>query len=65
VNTGFLAIVRYLERVLHHPLRRALYPFDGSTDRKRLVLERLHATIDEHMRPLEPSIPTWIPGNWP
>lgn len=29
-------------------------------------LERvLHETIEDDMRPLEPSIPPWIPGHWP
>ena len=65
IDTGFPTIQRFLERVLHHPLHRARYPFDGTSDRKREALERLHETIDDLLRPLEPSIPTWIPGNWP
>ncbi len=65
VDTGLPAIQRFLERVLHHTLRRARYPFEGTADQKRLALERLHLTIEDDMRPLEPSIPTWIPGHWP
>ncbi len=64
IDTGFPAIQRFLEQVLHHPLHRARYPFDGTSDSKRAVLERLHTTIEEHTHPLEPSIPTWISGNW-
>jgi len=60
VDTGFPAIQSFLERVLQHALRRAGYDFDASPDRKRPMLERLHETLDEHMRPLELSIPTWI-----
>ncbi len=60
VDTGFPSIQSFLERVLQHALRRAGYDFDASSDRKRLVLERLHETLDEHMRPLELSIPRWI-----
>ena len=51
-----------LERALLNPLRRAGYPFNGSMYDKRQALARLHLTIDEHLRPLEPSIPAWIHG---
>jgi len=60
VDSGFPAIQSFLERVLQHALRRAGYDFQASPDRKRALLERLHETLDEHMRPLELSIPTWI-----
>jgi len=52
----------FLEGALLNPLRRAGYPFGGSVYEKRQVLAQLHATIDEHLRPLEPSIPRWIHG---
>ena len=52
----------FLERALLNPLRRADYPFDGSAYDKRQALARLHATIQEHLRPPEPSIPRWIHG---
>jgi hypothetical protein len=52
----------FLERALLNPLRRAGYPFDGSSYDKRQVLARLHATIDEHLCPPEPSIPLWLHG---
>lgn len=55
----------FLERVLINPLRRASYPFDGSQYDKHRALARLHTTIDEHLRPLEPSIPRWIHGLGP
>jgi hypothetical protein len=51
-----------LERALLNPLRRAGYPFDGTPYDKRQALGRLHLTIDEHLRPPEPSIPRWIHG---
>jgi hypothetical protein len=54
-----------LERVLLNPLRRAGYPFDGTNYEKRQALTRLHKTIDEHLRPPEPSIPRWIHGIGP
>ena len=55
-------IQSFLERALLNPLRRAGYPFDGARYDKRQALEALHTTIDEHLRPLEPSIPRWIHG---
>jgi hypothetical protein len=55
----------FLERALLNPLRRAGYPFDGAPYDKRRALAGLHATIDEHLRPLEPTIPRWIHGVGP
>jgi len=55
----------FLERALLNPLRRAGYPFHGTTYDKRQVLAGLHATIEEHLRPLEPSIPGWLHGVGP
>ena len=55
-------LLSFLERALLNPLRRAGYPFDGTAYEKRHVLRGLHATIDEHLRPLEPSFPRWIQG---
>jgi len=55
----------FLERALLNPLRRAGYPFDGTPYDKRRSLSLLHATIDEHLRPLEPTIPRWIHGVGP
>jgi hypothetical protein len=52
----------FLEQALLNPLRRAGYPFDGSPYDKRHVLTGLHATIDEHLQPLEASIPRWLHG---
>ena len=50
---------RFLESALLNPLRRAAYPFSGSLYDKRQALKALHATIDEHLRPLEPTFPNW------
>ena len=47
----------FLERVLLNPLRRAGYPFDGTPHDQREALARLHMTIEEHLRPLEPTMP--------
>jgi hypothetical protein len=52
----------FIERALLNGLRRAGYPFDGSTYDKRRFLAALHATIDEHLRPLEPTMPRWLQG---
>ncbi|HTB43985.1 MAG TPA: hypothetical protein VK741_10200 [Acetobacteraceae bacterium] len=51
-----------VENALPDVLLRAGYPFGGDADAKRRLLSRLHATIEDHMRPLEPSIPTWLSG---
>lgn len=56
------ALRAFIERALLNALRRAGYPFDGSAYDKRRALAGLHATIDEHLRPLEPSIPRWLHG---
>jgi hypothetical protein len=52
----------FLEGALLNPLRRAGYPFDGTPYDKRRALAVLHAAIDEHLRPPEPSIPRWLHG---
>jgi hypothetical protein len=62
-ETGQL-IQSFLELALLNPLRRAGYPFDGSAYDKRQVLAGLHATIEEHLRPLEASFPWWLQGGF-
>jgi hypothetical protein len=52
----------FLESVLLNPPRRAGYPFDGSPYDKRQALLALHATIDDHLRPLESTMPSWLHG---
>jgi hypothetical protein len=52
----------FLESALLNPLRRAGYPFSASTYDKLRCLERLHGSIEEHMRPLEPTFPPWLSG---
>jgi hypothetical protein len=59
------AIHALLERALLNPLRRARYPFDGTPYDKRRALAGLHASIEEHLRPPEPSIPRWLHGIGP
>ena len=56
------AIRALLESALPDVLLRAGYPFGGDLDARREALARLHASIDEHLRPPEPSIPTWLSG---
>lgn len=50
---------RLVESALRNPLLRCDYPFNGSTEEKMRVLERLHHTIDELMQPLQPTFPNW------
>jgi hypothetical protein len=52
----------FMETALLNPLRRAGYPFSASTYDKLRFLERLHRSIEEHMRPLEPTFPPWLSG---
>ncbi|HUB10893.1 MAG TPA: hypothetical protein VMB34_02970 [Acetobacteraceae bacterium] len=56
------ALCALLETALPHALRRAGYPFGRDLDARRRCLATLAASIDEHMRPLEPSIPLWLSG---
>jgi hypothetical protein len=58
-------IQSFLELALLNPLRRAGYPFNGTAYDKRQALAGLHTSIDEHLRPLEPSIPRWMHGVGP
>ncbi|HEY3846771.1 MAG TPA: hypothetical protein VGL95_06630 [Acetobacteraceae bacterium] len=51
-----------LESALPDVLRRSGYPFAGDFDAKRQSLARLHASIDEYLRPLEPTFPAWLSG---
>ena len=48
-----------VEDSLRSALLRCLYPFDGSTEAKLGVLERLHTRIAELMEPLQPTFPDW------
>jgi hypothetical protein len=58
-------IQSFLERALLNPLRRAGYPFNGTAYDKRQALAGLYHTIDELLRPIEPSIPRWLHGVGP
>ncbi len=55
-------VCTFVESALLNPLRRAAYPFSGSTYDKMQFLSGLHATLDEHMKPLEPTFPPWLSG---
>jgi hypothetical protein len=55
-------VCAFVESALLNPLRRAAYPFGGSTYDKMQFLSGLHATLDEHMKPLEPTFPPWLSG---
>jgi hypothetical protein len=57
------AIRSFLESTLRNALRRAGYPFDATPYDRRQALARLHMTIGEHLRPLEPTFPGWIRGD--
>jgi hypothetical protein len=52
----------FMESALLNPLRRAGYPFAASTYDRLRFLERLHTSIEEHLRPLEPTFPPWLSG---
>lgn len=51
-----------LEHVLPHALARSGYPFGADLDARRRHVGALAASIEEYLRPLEPSIPTWLSG---
>jgi hypothetical protein len=51
-----------LEQALPHALARSGYPFGGDLDARRRHLTALAPAIDDYLRPLEPSIPTWLSG---
>ena len=53
-------VCRLVEIALPHVLLRAGYPFGADLDVRQRHLVMLAASIDEHLRPLEPSIPTWL-----
>ena len=55
-------VCTFVESALLNPLRRAAYPFSASTYEKMQFLSDLHATLDEHMKPLEPTFPPWLSG---
>jgi hypothetical protein len=55
-------VCTFVESALLNPLRRAAYPFNGSTYDKMQFLSGLHATLDEHMKPLELTFPAWLSG---
>ena len=55
-------VCTFVESALLNPLRRAAYPFTVSTYDKMQFLSDLHATLDEHMKPLEPTFPPWLSG---
>jgi hypothetical protein len=55
-------VCTFLESALLNPLRRAAYPFSAPTYDKMQFLSGLYATLDEHMKPLEPTFPPWLSG---
>ena len=55
-------VCSFIESALLNPLRRAAYPFTASTYDKMQFLSNLHSTLDEHMKPLEPTFPPWLSG---
>lgn len=55
-------ICTLLESALPDVLRRSGYPFAGDVDAKRRSLARLAASIDDYLRPLEPTFPAWLSG---
>lgn len=55
-------ICALMESALHTVLRRSGYPFEGATYDKIAFIERLHGTIEQHLRPPEPTFPGWLSG---
>jgi hypothetical protein len=55
-------ICALLESALPDVLQRSGYPFAGDLDAKRRSLARLAASIDDYLRPLEPTFPAWLSG---
>jgi hypothetical protein len=55
-------ICSFLETALPTVLQRSGYNFSDETYEKRRLLERLHAAIDELMKPLEPTFPPNVRG---
>ena len=55
----------FLESALLNPLRRAGYDFAAPIYEKRRALNALHATLDEHLRPLDLTFPAWLRGSEP
>lgn len=56
------AIHALLESALPDVLRRGGYPFSGDLDAKRRSLTKLSASIDDYLRPPEPTFPAWLSG---
>ena len=55
-------ICAFVESALPTVLQRSGYPFGGETYEKRRSLDRLHAIIEELLRPLEPTFPPNVQG---
>ncbi len=52
----------FLESSLPDVLRRAGYPFGAELYQRRRILERLHASLEEFTRPMDPTFPGWLNG---
>lgn len=55
-------ICRLTETAIASVLLRAGYPFRAGTYEKMRFLARLHTSIDDHLRPFEPTFPPWLNG---
>jgi len=55
-------VCAFIEHTLPAVLQRFGYPFGSETYERRRSLDRLHATIDDLLRPLEPTFPPGIRG---
>jgi hypothetical protein len=52
----------YLEDALPSALHRSGYPFNNPIYDRVRFLEDLHAAIDLHLEPLDPTFPPWLSG---
>jgi hypothetical protein len=55
-------VCAFVETALPSVLQRAGYPFGAETYERRRALGKLHATIDELLKPLEPTFPPRVQG---
>ena len=52
----------FMEHALPTVLQRSGYPFGGEIYQRRRSLERLHTTIHDLLKPLEPTFPPTVQG---
>jgi hypothetical protein len=56
------AVCGLVESALPDVLWRAGYPYGAATESRCRFLFGLHATMEDHSQPLEPTFPGWLTG---